>query len=66
MIGPQKVFQNFPSKICRGDFPAGPVVENLPSNTGDVCSIPDRGTKIPHAVGQISLNTATREVHVLL
>ena len=32
----------------------GPVVKNQPSNVGDVCSIPDRGTKIPHAVGQLS------------
>ena len=31
------------------DFPAGWVVKNLPSNTGDAGSIPGRGTKVPHA-----------------
>ena len=31
------------------DFPAGPVVENLPSNAGDAGLIPGRGTKISHA-----------------
>ena len=36
------------------DFPGGPVVENPPSNAGDVDSIPGRGTKIPHAAGQLS------------
>ena len=43
------------------DFPGGPVVKNLPSNAGDAGSIPGRGTKIPHAVGQLSLHTATTE-----
>ena len=27
------------------------MVKNLPSNAGDVGSIPDLGTKIPHSVG---------------
>ena len=36
------------------DFPGGPVVKNLPSNAGDTGSIPGQGTKIPHAMGQIS------------
>ena len=52
------------------DFPGGPAVENLPSNAGDVGLIPDRGTKIPHAAGQLgwacapqlkSLSTTTTE-----
>ena len=43
------------------DFPGGPVVKNLPSNAGDMGSIPGRGTKIPHAVGQLSPCTATTE-----
>ena len=34
-----------------GDFLGGLVVENLPSNAGDLGSIPDQGTKIPHAIG---------------
>ena len=31
------------------DFPGGPVVENLPSNVGDMGSTPGQGTRIPHA-----------------
>ena len=45
------------------------MVKNLPSNAGDMGSIPGWRTKIPHAVGQLSrtsqlekpLSTATRE-----
>ena len=39
--------------VCIRDFPGGPVVKNLPSNTGDVGSIPDQGTKIPRAPTKI-------------
>ena len=35
------------------------MVKNLPSNAGDVSSIPGPGTKIPYAGGQLSLCTAT-------
>ena len=35
-------------------FPGSPVIKNLPSNAGVAGSIPGRGTKIPHAVGQRS------------
>ena len=45
---------------CR-DFPGGPVVKNPPSNARDVGSIPGRGTKIPHAAGQLSPCTTTTE-----
>ena len=44
------------------DFPGGPVVKNPPSNAGDVGSIPGRGTKIPHAVGQLSPRTKSTEL----
>ena len=37
------------------DFPGGPVVKNPPSNAGDAGLIPGQGTKIPHAMGQLSL-----------
>jgi len=37
------------------------VVKNPPSDAGDVGSIPGRGTKIPHAVRQVSLSTAATE-----
>ena len=36
-------------------FPGGPVVKNLPSNSGGMGSTPGRGTKIPRAEGQLSL-----------
>ena len=35
------------------DLPGSPVVENLSCNASDEGSIPGRGTKIPHAVGQL-------------
>ena len=37
------------------------VVENSPSNAGDVDLILGGGTKIPHTVGQLSLRTTTTE-----
>ena len=43
------------------DFPGGPVVTNLPSSAGNVGSIPGQGTKTPHAMGQISPDTAITE-----
>ena len=45
-----------------GDFPGGPVVKNPPSSAGDLGSIPGRGTKIPHAAGQLSPDTTTTEL----
>ena len=50
------------SKYNYEDFPGGPVVKNPPSNVGDKGSIPGRGTKIPHAVEQLSLRTSTTEL----
>ena len=32
------------------NFPGGPMVKNLPSNTEDPGSIPGWGIKIPHAI----------------
>ena len=43
-----------------GDFRGGPVVKNLLSDAGDLSSIPDWETKIPHSEGQLS-PTATTE-----
>ena len=37
------------SRRGKRDVPGGPVVTNLPSNAGDVSSIPGWGTEIPHA-----------------
>ena len=39
------------------DFPDGPVVKNPPCNAEDAGSIPDQGTKIPRATGQLSPHT---------
>ena len=41
------------------DFSGGPVVNNLHANAGDTGLIPDPGTKIPHAKGQLSLCATT-------
>ena len=43
------------AKVELGDLPGVPVVKNLPASTGDIGLIPCRGTKIPHARGQLSL-----------
>ena len=48
-------------KMRTRDFPGGPVVKNLPSNAGDKGSIPGQGTKIPHAMGQLSPCATTTE-----
>ena len=47
------------------DLPGGPVVKNPPWNAGDEGSIPDQGTKIPHAVGQLSLCATITELVLL-
>ena len=74
---PSCPYLGFPSTLCSPsvvlwfkkafcwDFPGGPVVKNLPSNAEDVGSIPGRGTKIPHAVGQLSLHATTTELTCL-
>ena len=48
-------------KITFRGFPGGPVVKNPPSNAGDAGLIPGRGTKIPHASGQLSPRSPTTE-----
>ena len=45
----------------QGGFPGGPVVKNLPYNAGDAGSTSSLGTKIPHAMRQLSLCTSTAE-----
>ena len=49
---------------AEGD-PGGPVVKNLPCKAGDRGLIPGGGTRIPHAVEQLSPCPATREVSTL-
>ena len=41
------------------------MVKNPRSNAGDTGSIPGRGTKIPHAMGQLSLHATTTELACL-
>ena len=38
------------------------MAKNLPTNAGEVGSIPGQGTKIPHAKEQLSLSVATTEL----
>ena len=45
------------------DFSGDSMVNNPPSNSGDVGSIPAQGTKIPHAVGQLSLHATPKTQH---
>ena len=47
------------------DFPGGPVVKNLPSNAGHSGLILGQQTKIPHALGQLSLSATTTELAFL-
>ena len=62
-MGPSGTLKGWAGKasVKIGDFPGGPVVKNLPSNAKDVGSIPGQGTKILHALGQLSLGAATTE-----
>ena len=41
--------------------PGGAVVKNLPANAGDAGSSPGQGTKIPHAMEQLSPCATTTE-----
>ena len=47
-------FNKYNIKLYYQDFPGGLVVENLTSNVRNSGSILAWGTKIPHAVGQLS------------
>ena len=48
-----------------GDLPGGPVVKNPPYNAGHAGSMSGQGTKIPHAVGQLSPRATTTELACL-
>ena len=56
-----KDYNMYLTKIYFRDFPGGPMVKNPPSNARDAGSIPGWGTKIPHAVGQLSPCATTTE-----
>ena len=51
----------FTSKDLLRDFPNGPVIKNAPCNAGETPSTPGLGTKISHAVGQLSPHVTNRE-----
>ena len=49
----------------RQDFPGGPLLRlHLPMQ-GDVGSIPGQETEIPHASGQLSIQTANQRARML-
>ena len=48
------------NRLSLKSLPSGPVVKNQPSNAGGAGLIPGRGTKMLHAVGQLSLQAATK------
>ena len=50
-----------PKETLLGDFPGGPVVKNPPASVRDEGSIPGQGTKIPHAMGQLSLHAEAKK-----
>ena len=50
-----------PLRTQARDSSGGPVVKNPPSNAEDAGLIPGQGTKLSHAVGQVSLHTTTPE-----
>ena len=49
------------TKNYRGHFPGGPAVKIPLCNAGDVGTIPGQGTRILHAVGQLSPHATTTE-----
>ena len=49
------------TKNYRGHFPGGPAVKIPLCNAGDVGTIPGQGTRILHAVGQLSPHATTAE-----
>ena len=56
-----KFLEKLFNKTDSRDFPGGPVVKNPPCNAGDAGSITGQGIKVPHATGNQSLCTTTRE-----
>lgn len=44
-------------------LPGGPVFENLPSSAGDVGSVPNQGSMIPHATERLSVCTTRKSAH---
>ena len=47
--------------VKKWKVPGDPLIKNLPSNAGDMGSMPGWGTKIPHVMWPLSPHAATRE-----
>ena len=47
--------------LSPGTSPGGPVGGSLPYNAGDVGLIPGQGTRVPHAMEQLSPTATTGE-----
>ena len=45
------------------EFPRGPMGKNPPTNAADAVLITSLGTKIPHAVWQVSLRSPEEPLH---
>ena len=60
-----KTVQDFPGDPVVENQPSKEIIKNLPSNAGDMGSIPGQGTKIPHTAGQLSSTAATGEACML-
>ena len=54
------LYKTSPWRLGAGDFPGGPVVKNPPCNAKNVGLIPGQGTKILHAMEQLSSRATTK------
>ena len=54
-------FNRISSGCISRDFPGGPVIKNPHSSAGDAGLIPGWGANTPHAAGNLSQHTTTRE-----
>ena len=59
------LFETTNEHKCR-DFPTGPVVKTLPSNTEGVSLIPGQGTKISHASQSINQNMRNKQANSIV
>ena len=53
----------FLKEVSFWNFSGGLLVENLPSSAGDVGSVPNQGSMIPHATERLSVCTTRKSAH---
>ena len=53
----------FLKKVSFWNFSGGLLVENLPSSAGDVGSVPNQGSMIPHATERLGVCTTRKSAH---